>query len=490
MSANNNDQPRDLTPSSEKFFIKYRLKAEKAARGKIEIHKPSYYCSEVKEYLLLTLGGQRQERSPKERDFDLLLADDETGKTYEDVDMVPAGSTVVISRLPKQKEEKRKQWKPVTKKERDELGDHLKKAGVSLPDHCQTQQQGQHQGALHSHHVQRIDQFQSKSNHQQHQVNSPPSTSPQQKADQLVKLPEELQCPICKKLMFDAVLTRCCGESLCEGCFTEALAPNNLCPFCNEPDQSVLKNLFLREHIERFLKDTGYKRRSVEKQEAVQVAESTQRNHNIPRDNDPSRCYIEQDYSQDSSDRREEKQRSRRKRKHEDDSHEQENSSRRKRNRDYSHEKERYHDYTVEKHSRWSDRNRNNNTQQNTNGNSTYRDYTHEKERYHDYAGEKHSRWSNRNRNNTQQNTNGNSRYRDYSHDKERYHDYAAEKHSRWSNRNRNNTQQNTNGNSRYRDYSHEKERYHDYTVEKHSRWSNRNRNNTQQNTNGNSCWN
>ena len=45
MSANNNDQPGDLTPSSEKFFIKYRLKAEKAARGKIEIHKPSYYCS-------------------------------------------------------------------------------------------------------------------------------------------------------------------------------------------------------------------------------------------------------------------------------------------------------------------------------------------------------------------------------------------------------------------------------------------------------------
>ena len=144
MSANNNDQPGDLTPSSEKFFIKYRLKAENAARGKIEIHNPSYYCSEVKEYLLLTLGGQRQERSPKKRDFDLLLADHETGKTYEDVDMVPAGSTVVISRLPKQKEEKRKQWKPVTKKERDELGDHLKKAGVSLLDHCQTQQQGRH----------------------------------------------------------------------------------------------------------------------------------------------------------------------------------------------------------------------------------------------------------------------------------------------------------------------------------------------------------
>ena len=80
--------------------------------------------------------------------------------------MVPAGSTVVISRLPKQKEEKRKQWKPVTKKERDELGDHLKKVGVSLPDHCHAQQQGQRQGALHSHHVQRIDQFQCKSNHQ------------------------------------------------------------------------------------------------------------------------------------------------------------------------------------------------------------------------------------------------------------------------------------------------------------------------------------
>lgn len=47
-------------------------------------------------------------------------------------------------------------------------------------------------------------------------------------------VPEELQCPICRKLMKDAVLVACCGASYCDGCIRQEDPTETMidCPLC------------------------------------------------------------------------------------------------------------------------------------------------------------------------------------------------------------------------------------------------------------------
>lgn len=48
---------------------------------------------------------------------------------------------------------------------------------------------------------------------------------------------DHLQCPICRRLFQQAMLTPCCGETFCESCVTSRLAtgePRNACPSCRE----------------------------------------------------------------------------------------------------------------------------------------------------------------------------------------------------------------------------------------------------------------
>ena len=52
-------------------------------------------------------------------------------------------------------------------------------------------------------------------------------------------VPDELVCPICKKLVKDAVIIQCCSESFCYECIQEYLCENEfICPLCKATDVS------------------------------------------------------------------------------------------------------------------------------------------------------------------------------------------------------------------------------------------------------------
>lgn len=48
------------------------------------------------------------------------------------------------------------------------------------------------------------------------------------------KTPDEMNCPLCRKLMTDAVLIPCCGRSYCDDCIRNYLLENRF--VCPEPD--------------------------------------------------------------------------------------------------------------------------------------------------------------------------------------------------------------------------------------------------------------
>lgn len=50
------------------------------------------------------------------------------------------------------------------------------------------------------------------------------------------QIPKELQCPICKNILKDAVTTACCGVNFCDHCILRAIYddPNSCCPNCKK----------------------------------------------------------------------------------------------------------------------------------------------------------------------------------------------------------------------------------------------------------------
>lgn len=53
---------------------------------------------------------------------------------------------------------------------------------------------------------------------------------------QTTQIPKDLQCPICKNLLKEAVITSCCGVNFCNHCILRAFYddPNNCCPNCKK----------------------------------------------------------------------------------------------------------------------------------------------------------------------------------------------------------------------------------------------------------------
>ncbi|XP_057311606.1 golgin subfamily A member 6-like protein 24 isoform X2 [Hydractinia symbiolongicarpus] len=68
------------------------------------------------------------------------------------------------------------------------------------------------------------------------------------------KVPAELQCPHCKKLFNDVVVTPCCGESYCDECIRNYLIEHDLTCLCGEttsPD-NLIANKSLRTAVNNF----------------------------------------------------------------------------------------------------------------------------------------------------------------------------------------------------------------------------------------------
>lgn len=58
---------------------------------------------------------------------------------------------------------------------------------------------------------------------------------PPEEAPKALEPPPELICSLCKKLMKDAVIIPCCGESYCYDCIQDYLCENEFtCPACKE----------------------------------------------------------------------------------------------------------------------------------------------------------------------------------------------------------------------------------------------------------------
>eukprot|EP00656_Telonema_subtile_P002942 TRINITY_DN11355_c0_g1_i2.p1 TRINITY_DN11355_c0_g1~~TRINITY_DN11355_c0_g1_i2.p1 ORF type:complete len:381 (-),score=68.91 TRINITY_DN11355_c0_g1_i2:37-1179(-) len=65
-------------------------------------------------------------------------------------------------------------------------------------------------------------------------------------------VPDKYKCPTCKKLLTDAVMTRCCQTSFCDECIRPALLNNPQCPQCSKPSppDKLLPATSLRADIE------------------------------------------------------------------------------------------------------------------------------------------------------------------------------------------------------------------------------------------------
>lgn len=68
-------------------------------------------------------------------------------------------------------------------------------------------------------------------------------------------IPSEFYCKLCKKIMENAVMTRCCFDSFCDKCIRSFTASNSkcLCGFTNIPNDHLLPNLTLRNTISRIM---------------------------------------------------------------------------------------------------------------------------------------------------------------------------------------------------------------------------------------------
>ncbi|KAH8254691.1 hypothetical protein KR032_011683 [Drosophila birchii] len=87
-------------------------------------------------------------------------------------------------------------------------------------------------------------------------------------AEQNQEIPEDLICGICRDIFVDAVMIPCCGSSFCDDCVRTSLleSEDSECPDCKEKNcspGSLIPNRFLRNSVNAFKNETGYKIRAV-----------------------------------------------------------------------------------------------------------------------------------------------------------------------------------------------------------------------------------
>lgn len=72
-----------------------------------------------------------------------------------------------------------------------------------------------------------------------------------------IEIPEEMQCPICKKLAKEAVMILCCQASFCDSCIRGHLIETGTCPKCGKKDMlcdDLLPNQSLRKAIQNHVR--------------------------------------------------------------------------------------------------------------------------------------------------------------------------------------------------------------------------------------------
>ncbi|MBA0566989.1 hypothetical protein Golob_011757 [Gossypium lobatum] len=96
------------------------------------------------------------------------------------------------------------------------------------------------------------------------------STSTTSSSCNSTTVPPELHCPLCKQVMEDAVLTRCCFSSFCEKCVRDRIVSMATC-VCRRQivGDDILPNMTLRDTINRFLNNQSGTETSTTKRKLV-----------------------------------------------------------------------------------------------------------------------------------------------------------------------------------------------------------------------------
>ncbi|ELT88488.1 hypothetical protein CAPTEDRAFT_200403 [Capitella teleta] len=88
--------------------------------------------------------------------------------------------------------------------------------------------------------------------------------SPPAPEDGSKELPEEFKCPICREMLKEAAIIRCCGYSFCDDCIRDALldSEHHTCPQCGAAGQSpdaLVANKTLRKMVDNHENGTGWR---------------------------------------------------------------------------------------------------------------------------------------------------------------------------------------------------------------------------------------
>lgn len=80
-----------------------------------------------------------------------------------------------------------------------------------------------------------------------------------------IAIPKELQCPICKALLNDAVATQCCSSVYCDDCIRKVLLSTQgfSCPNCKEkcnPD-TLQSDSYSRKRVEEYISNSAPKQK-------------------------------------------------------------------------------------------------------------------------------------------------------------------------------------------------------------------------------------
>ncbi|XP_016974774.1 E3 ubiquitin-protein ligase RBBP6 isoform X2 [Drosophila rhopaloa] len=118
------------------------------------------------------------------------------------------------------------------------------------------------------------------------------------------EIPEDLICGICRDIFVDAVMIPCCGSSFCDDCVRTSLleSEDSECPDCKEKNcspGSLIPNRFLRNSVNAFKNETGYK---------ISAVKSVKNEDKPPVENEVEEKPVEEEETEEAAEVKTEKQ--------------------------------------------------------------------------------------------------------------------------------------------------------------------------------------